>query len=299
MSADLPRRAYRPATDSWYNQLDDLPTSPAPADQAQGLRRMFVSRTMRCIPVVSNPAIAFGGALLERLCSAYAEQGLRTLVVDAGESARAPAELASFDLAEGVEVLSPHVSYLAAGGLTLRFVDTSGSTSGFLDAISEAAPDIDVLLVHASAAELARLFARRVQELQAATVRPIVLCDEQPDSVTHAYAAIKLLATRAALLTHDLLFSAPPDSPRAAKVAERMARCADDFLGATLHDWVAVDPAEAPTDGPSLRLKRLAREQLASALPHTVSDSVFGALAGEIGARSALPSLGLRLPRSR
>lgn len=309
MSADTFRCAHRPATDSWYNQLDELPTSPAPlavrapADQAQGLRRLFVSRTMRCIPVVSNPAIAFGGALLERLCSAYAEQGLRTLVVDAGERARAPAELASFDLAEGLEVLSPHVSYLAARGLALRFVDAGGSTSSFLDALAEAAPEVDVLLVHASAAELARLFARRVQELQAGGVRPIVLCDEQADSVTHAYAAIKLLATRAGLMAHDLLFSAVPDSPRAARVAERLARCADDFLGAVLHDWVAVDPGEAATDGPSLRLKRLAREQLACALPHTVSDSAFGALAGEPGARAALPSLaprhGARSPWSR
>lgn len=295
MRPDPISHAYRPATDSWYDELDALPpVSPepsAPADQAQGLRRMFTSRTMRCIPVVSNPAIAFGGGLLERLCTAYAGQGLRTLVVDAADNARAPAELAGFDLTEGIEVLSTHVSYLAARGLALRFVDAHGSTSSFLDALAEAAPDVDVLLVHASAAELVRLFARRVQELQAYAARPIVLCDERPDSVTHAYTAIKLFATRAGLMSHDLMFSATPDSPRAAKVAERLARCADDFLGATLHDWVAVDPAELPTDGPSLRVKRLAREQLACAVPHTVSDSVFGALSDEPAGRAALPAL--------
>ena len=95
-----PDRIVLPATDSWFNQLDDLPARelPPPADQAQGLRRLFASHTVRCIPVVSNPSIAFAGAMLERLCTAYAEQGLRTLVVDAGEHARAPRELARFGI---------------------------------------------------------------------------------------------------------------------------------------------------------------------------------------------------------
>lgn len=286
-----PDRIVLPATDSWFNQLDELPARelPPPADQAQGLRRLFASHTLRCIPVVSNPSIAFAGAMLERLCTAYAEQGLRTLVVDAGEHARAPRELARFDLSEGIEVLSPQVRYLAARGLPLRHVDASGSTTAFLDTVAEASPDIDVMLVHAPASDLARLFARRVLELQATALRPIVLCDEHADSVTHAYGAIKLLAARAGLKAHDLLISAVPGSRRAALVAERVARCADEFLGAVLHDWVAVDPREAATDVPTLALQRLAREQLACALPQRVSESSFGAL-GEIAPRSALPA---------
>jgi len=269
------------------------PTDPLdgrPLDQAAGLRRLFAAHTLRCIPVVSNPGIAFAGALLERLCTGYAERGLRTLVVDAGERARTPRELAGFELAEGVEALSPQVSYLAARGLPLRFVDASGSTAGFLDALAEAAPQHDVLLVHAGAADLARLFARRVQELQARALRPIVLCDESPESVTHAYAAIKLLALRAGLMAHDLLISAAPGSPRAARVAESVARCADEFLGAVLHDAVCVDPAEAATEPTSDALQRLLHEQLACALPQRVTDSAFGALCPV----SALPALTLR-----
>ncbi len=42
------------------------------------------------MPVVSNPHMAFGGVLLERLCTALAEHGLHTLVVDAVASAPAP-----------------------------------------------------------------------------------------------------------------------------------------------------------------------------------------------------------------
>lgn len=298
MSLSPDRRHVLPATDSWFNQLDELPPReiPPPADQAQGLRRLFAAHTMRCIPIVSNPAIAFGGALLERLCTVYAEQGLRTLVVDAGERARAPRELARFDFAEGIEPLSEQISYFAARGLPLRHVDASGSTAAFLDAVADAAPDTDVMLVHAPASDLARLFARRVQEQQATALRPIVLCDEHADSVTHAYGAIKLLAMRAGLMAHDLLISALPGSRRAALVAERVARCADDFLGAVLHDWVAVDPAEAPTDRPSQALQRLARAQFAVALPQRVGDSGFAALASE-PLRSALPAQPPHVPR--
>lgn len=292
-----------PALDSWFDQLHELPASPAPlppaasaarelpVDQADGLRKLFTGHTLRCIPVVSNPAIAFGGALLERLCTAYAEMGLSTLVVDAGERARAPRELAGFDLAEGIERLSPRTSFLAARGLPLRFVDANGSTASFLDALVEAAPDTDVLLVHASAADLARLFARRVLEQQAHALRPIVLCDTQADAVTHAYAAMKLLSQRAGLRAYDLLLSALPDAPRSSFIAESIGRCADSFLGAAVHDCVAVDPAEAATDAPSTALVTLAREQLAVALAQNVSDSQFGALDTF---RSALPSLAPR-----
>lgn len=309
----LAPRVTRPATDSWFDQLDELPASqqllaarsgaarapaPAPLDQAHGLRRLFASPTIRCVPVVSNPEMADGGALLERLCTAFAEQGLRTVVVDGGEHARAPAELAGFDLAEGLEALSPQVSYMAARGLALRYVDASGSTAAFLDALIEAAPDTDVLLVHASASDLVRLFARRVQELQASSLRPLVFCDDQPEAVTHAYAAIKLLATRAGLMTHDLMLGVAPSDLRAAAIAERLARCADDFLGAVQHDWVAVDPVESAETPPSPRLKRLAREQLACALPQPLSDSAFAALSAELPMprRAALPSAG---PRER
>lgn len=291
-------RHVLPATDSWFNQLDDLPPTrrAEPTDQAQGLRRLFAAHTLRCLPIVSNPAIAFGGAMLERLCTVYAAQGLRTLVVDAGERARAPRELTRFDLAEGIEPLSPQIAYLAARGLPLRWVDASGSTAAFLDAVADAAPDTDVVLVHASASDLARLFARRVQEEQATALRPLVLCDEHADSVTHAYGAIKLLAARAGLMAHDLLISAVPGSKRAALVAERVARCADGFLGAVLHDWVAVDPAEPATDTPSLSLQRLARELLACALPQRLSDSGFAALAAD-AQRSALPAHAPRAAR--
>ena len=91
-----------------------------PTDQADGLRRLFASRAVRFVPVVSNPFIAHGGVLIERLCSVLEEMDLDTLLVDASERGGPSKELASFDLAEGIELLSTWVSYLAARGLPVR-----------------------------------------------------------------------------------------------------------------------------------------------------------------------------------
>ena len=238
-----------------------------PLDQAQGLRRLFAHTQVVHVPVVSNPNVAFSGVMLERLCSAFSEQGRRTLVIDAAERANEASEMALLDLAECIELLSPQVSYLAARGLALRFVDASGSTAPFLVKVAEAAPHCDVLLVHASATDLCRLFARRgrLHDGGAPHVRPVLLADDRPVSVTHAYAAMKLLTQRAGLVVHDLLLGAAPHSPRSERIAMQLATCADDFLGAVLHDWVQLDPACHATEPPTPELRRLVRELLRAA----------------------------------
>jgi hypothetical protein len=246
-----------------------LPMSRSlPLDQADGLRRLFAHARVCVLPVVSNPNVAFGGVMLERLCTAFAEQGRHTLVVDAAERASAHSEMALLDLAECIEPLSPQVSYLAARGLPLRFVDATGSTAGFLRALTEAAPGCDVILVHASASEHCRLFARSA-EFEG--VRPLLLADDRPASVTHAYAALKLLTQRAGLVVHDLLLGAAKHSPRSERIAMQIATCADDFLGAVLRDWVQIDPACDAAEPPSPELRRLVREQLRNSRPEAVS----------------------------
>ena len=248
------------------------PTSrPMPLDQADGLRRLFAHARVCVVPVVSNPNVAFGGVMLERLCTAFGEHGKHTLVVDAGERGGEPSELALLDLAEGIERLSPQVSYLAARGLPIRHVDASGSTAPFLRAVLEAAPECDVVLMHANASDLCRMFARSRSGVHAdaevsATPRPLLLADDRPSSVTHAYAAMKLLTQRAGLVVHDLLLGAAPQSPRSERIAMQIATCADDFLGAVLRDWVQIDPACNATDAPTAQLRRLVREQLRDAL---------------------------------
>lgn len=226
---------------------DFYATRPQPLhllDQADGLRRMFAASRVRFIAVAENPHVTFSGVLIERLTAAFAAAGQQTLVVDAAESSPAPHELAMLDLSACIETLSPRVSYLAARGLPLRHVNTRGAMDSFLCALADAAPRIDVVLVHASASDLGRMFVRRA-------VRPVLLAADQPDSVTHAYGAMKLLARRNQLMAFDLLLAAAPSSPRRERIAQQLASCADNFLGAVLHDWAAVDPAcdvgEAPT----------------------------------------------------
>lgn len=252
------------------------------SDQADGLRRLFAGRALRFIPVISNPFIAYGGVLIERLCSALEELRLDTLLVDASERGSAPKELAGFDLSEGIETLSRKVSYLAARGLPVRWVDSHGSTRRFLDALADAAPQAQVVLLHGSATEMARLFGRGASGL--ARPSPVVLCDDRPEAMTHAYAALKILAQRADWLSHDLLMCAAPRSPQAPRVAERLAHCADLFLGGVQRSFVRVDPDEPPTAPPSPELIALVRSMLDTAAIHAAADNP------PAGLRSALPA---------
>src|SRR5690606_901890 len=198
-----------------------------PGAQAQGLRQPFASRVMRFVPVVANGQSGCGGVVLERLCAAYASFGLNTLVVDAADQARAPSELVAFDLAEGIETLSSQVSYMAARGLPLRHVDARGSCASLLPALADASPRSDVVLIHASASEIVRLFA---QPARGQMLRPLVLTNDMPEGLTDAYAAVKILGLRGGWMSYDLLVCAPLESAQAEAVAQRLARCADDFL---------------------------------------------------------------------
>ena len=226
-----------------------------PLDQADGLRRLFAASAKRFLPLVANPHVAFGGIAIERLTAALALLGHHTLIVDAADGSPAAPEAAALDLDLCIEPLAPQVSYLPARGLPLRHVDTRGSSARLLDALATAAPQADVVIVHAEASDLARLFTRRA-------ARPMLLAADHPESVKHAYAALKLLALRCGWLTSDLLLVAPPQAPRVPPIATSLARCADHFLGATVTAWAAIDPAAQPTDLPSAELCRIAAAQL-------------------------------------
>ncbi|MEY4750813.1 MAG: hypothetical protein RIQ60_3027 [Pseudomonadota bacterium] len=261
-----------------------IPSLAEPVDQAAGLRRLFGGRTLRFVPVISNPFVSHGGVLIERLCSTFGELGMKTLVVDASENGSEPKELTRFDLAEGIEPLSSRVNYLAARGLPVRWVNESGSTRAFLDAVADAAAAYQVVLVHAGALDLARLFGRGDDALS--RPRPVVLCDDRPESMTHAYAALKIIAQRADWLTYDLLFSAPPACKRARTVAERLAHCADLFLSGVQRSWVQIDPTEHAAAAPSQDLSELVSGLYNAAALYSANDTQFAAMARP----SALPA---------
>lgn len=222
-----------------------------PLDQAYGLRQLFAHTQLLCIPVVSNPHVPFGGVILERMCAAFTMLGKKTLVIDAAEGAPAPHEIADIDLAASVEPLSSDVFYLAARGLPLRYVDASGSTAPFLDAVAHALPQVEVALVHANALDMCRLFGR-------STARPLLMADDHPTSVTHSYAAMKLLTQRTGLKVYDVLLCIEPGSPRAERIATQLASCADDFFGGVVRQCMQIDPASAAQDIPSPELLRWA-----------------------------------------
>lgn len=226
-----------------------------PADQASGLRRLFGTARRRLLPVAANPFVPGGQALLETLSAALAVQGRQVLVVDAASTAPAPHETALFDLAAGVERLHPQVSYLAARGIPLAHVDTHGSAAAFVDAAFEAAPQADVMLLHADPTDLARMLGRR-------ELRPLLLGAEGPESIKHAYVCCKLLAQRCGLMTFDLVLTARNGQRRMQAIAERLASCADTFLGAVLHDVAVVDPVLDPMAAHDPGLARLVAAQL-------------------------------------
>ncbi len=265
-------------------------------DQAAGLREMFAHSRCRFVPVVSNPHVAFGGVMLERLCTAFAERGARVLVVDAGERAGEYGEMALVELGQCIERLSSQIAFLAGRGLPLRFVDSHGSTRSFLRHAAEAAAGCDVVLMHAPAADLCRMFSSprghgAGDGLDAADdgagEAPIVLADDGPASVTHAYASMKLLAGRAGLVVFDLLLGAAPNSPRADRIAAKLASCVDAFFGAALRDVARVDPTGDATDAASTALRRIAATRFAGR--RDVPDRTLSGLAHGGGAVVAHP----------
>jgi flagellar biosynthesis protein FlhG len=226
--------------------MDFLASQPAPLpDQADGLRRLFSASRMRFIAVAANTEVAFAGLALERLARACAGAQHKVLVVDADRGT--PQEMAALDLAACIERFDDQLSYLAARGLPMRHVDARGSCERFLEALAEAAPDASVVIVHAQAAELGRMFARRAP-------RPLLMAADHPGSVTAAYANMKLLAQRFGLMAFDLLLVAGARSPRTQRIAGQLALTADRFCGAALHDWAAIDPVQVEPPPALLRM---------------------------------------------
>jgi flagellar biosynthesis protein FlhG len=231
-------------------------SAPMPLDQADGLRRLFAGRRRHVLPLVANPHVAFAGVVLDRLAAVLAAQGREVLVVDAASSSPPPHELAQVELASCIESIGPRVAYLPARGLPKAYVDTRGSAGGFIDAVQQAAPQAEVVLLHADAADLVRLFKHRA-------ARPLLIGADHPESIKHAYASAKLLVQRCGLMTFDLLLAAPPQSPRVASIATSLGGCVENFLGAMLRHSALVDPVADSDEPADPALARLLADQLA------------------------------------
>lgn len=232
------------------------PSAPSAfGNQADGLRRLFAGHRQRLVPVVFNAHVDCAGMLLEHLSTALAALGARMLVVDAADNAPLPSELAEIDLAAAIEPLGPSVSYLAARGLPLRHVNPRGSCAGWLTSVEDAAPQTDVILLHANPRDLVRLIGER-------EVCPILLASLDSGSLTDAYASMKLLSQRAGLQAFDLMVGMRGRPKKAQRIAERLGSCADSFLGAVLRQVAVVDGDLGAKAAKSVALGRLAASQL-------------------------------------
>ena len=211
-------------------------TAP-PRDQAHGLRQLFAGQDLCFLPMVHNPHVPGAGVVMERLCAALGELGLRTLVVDAADSASPAHQLAAVDLAACIERLSPQVAYLAAGSLPMHYLDSRATLVGFIEALRGAATTVQAngVLLHAGALDLRRMFAGTAP-------RPLLMAGNRPDSLTHAYTSMKLLSQRLGALAYDLVVAGDVSPRRARRMGDRLADCADHFLGAALRQLAVIDP---------------------------------------------------------
>jgi len=243
--------------------------SAAPRDQAHGLRQLFAGPDLRFLPLVHNPHVPGAGAVMERLCAALAELGLRTLVVDAADSASRAHQLATVDLAACIERLSPQVAYLAAGGLPMHFLDSRATLAAFIEALRGAAPAVqaDVVLLHGGALDLRRKFA-------GTTPRPLLLAGNRPDSLTHAYTSMKLLSQRLGALAYDLVVAGDVSQRRARRMGERLADCADHFLGAALRQVAVVDPLLPAHTPVTADLRTLVADRMAPINPGPAANAL-------------------------
>ena len=89
-------------------------------DQADGLRRLFAASRQRFIPVLSNPHVVNGGALLEGLCAAFAELGLHTLVVDDHCRTSVPGLYAIGDVTRGLNQIAVATGQAAIAATTIH-----------------------------------------------------------------------------------------------------------------------------------------------------------------------------------
>lgn len=238
-----------------------MPDPRRPHDQADGLRRLFRPHRAVLLPVLAQSGIEHSEGLIDQLVGAYLERGLKVLVVDAGAQARAASELARVNLAACIEALSADVGYIEARGLVGHYLDAQGSAARLVPALRAAAPQTDVILLHAPVAELARVLSG------SEPCRPLLLCDLQQPHLTAAYAAMKWLQQRAGCQVFGLLLAANPRLALSQRVAAQLADTAERFLGAALPSWAAVDPQTGLRGAPSAELRRLARDSLLGGAP--------------------------------
>lgn len=197
------------------------------------------SHAVRFVPLVANSQVLCVDEVLESLASAWVALGRNPLIVDAASTSPHVSATSALDLGACVQTFAGSAAYLAAGDLPRRHVDTHGSAARMLTELQRAAPHADTIVVHADATDLARIFKHR-------QAQPLLMAVDEPESLKQAYAGWKWLSMRCEWVNARLLV-AQASSERSEQIAQTLANCADQFMGASLVGWASIDQ-HAPHD---------------------------------------------------
>lgn len=209
-----------------------IPPATWGLDQAAGLRRQCQGQWVRVLGIVSNPAAPWSGVMLELVTDALSSLGHHTLLVDGSETAGPPNSWARIDLRWAVQQRHAHYAYLAARGF-LREQRSLGKPAAQLRSeLADAAPQADVVVVHAPAEELCAL-------LQGMPWSPLILADASPKSLAHALVSLQRLGTPNSG-SFDLLLHTLGDPSLAYRKASRMEHTVRQMTARSLHHVIAV-----------------------------------------------------------
>ena len=215
-------------------------------DQAEGLRRLFVEDVRRMIALVSCGEQQEGAELLAHLAAMLAAQGKRVLMLDeslsAGKSHVALSVTPAHDLDDVLNedleienVITPtawNVDLIAGGGRARTLTrPRMEARIGLVNAFYRLAGRYDVVLINTGSDPIQRRpsFAWACQDV-------IVLCDDQPEAMTQAYAQIKSLhqaGERRFHLLFDVIDEAVAQAMfrRVASVSRRHLHLMPTYLG--------------------------------------------------------------------
>lgn len=212
------------------------------------------SCAVRFVPLVANAEILGIDDVMNRLAAAWVALGRHPLIVDAASTSPMAPTASALDLGPCVQARSRDVSYLPAGGLPRRYVDTHGSAARLLHEIQRSVPHADTIVVHADATDLARIFKHR-------QAQPLLLAVDEPQSLKQAYAGWKWLSMRCGWMQARLIV-VQASSERAEQIARTLAACAEQFMDASLIDWAMLATADAASPAMDWGLVELAAAQL-------------------------------------
>jgi flagellar biosynthesis protein FlhG len=213
-------------------------------DQASGLRKMVSQRPIRVIAVTGGKGGVGKTNISINLGVAMAEQGQRVVLLDADLG------LANIDVLLGMHA-KRNLSHVMRGESTLQEILMKGpgglrvvpgasglqhmaemspaQHAGLINAFSELADDVDVLIIDTAAgiSDLVVSFSRAAQE------QIVVVCDE-PASITDAYAIIKLLNREHGISRFRVLSNMVKSVQEGKDLYNKMCRVTDQYLDVML-----------------------------------------------------------------